>query len=407
VFVSDVEKTLKAKLPTLPRLVMEPTLARDIDDVVGEILPKARLAVVDDGDTGLALGDSVFRALNKNDSRHISLPGMPKADDEAVAFVREKSKPCDALVAVGSGTISDICKYASALDKKPYIVFPTAASMNGYLSANASITIGGYKKTVAGQMPLAVFCDMGVIAKAPARLSKSGLGDSMARPTAQADWLLSHLMLGTKYDETPFEILKPYEGDLFDHARGVSKGDPETITLLMKVLLLSGLGMTIAGGSYPASQGEHMIAHAYNMHIAHTSGGKISQKTFHGEEVAVTSLAMTYRQETLLRMEPIFAEQVFPEARIIELFGAHVAAEAKKAYAQKVELMQGREIGDWESTAAKIEKIMIPSPKMQAILDAAGCKTTSELLGWKQDAYYAVSGAARFLRERFTFLDLI
>ena len=38
-----------------------------------------------------------------------------------------------------------------------------------------------------------------------------------------------------------------------------------SIELLMQTLLLSGLGMTIAGGSYPASQGEHMIAHTYEM----------------------------------------------------------------------------------------------------------------------------------------------
>jgi glycerol-1-phosphate dehydrogenase [NAD(P)+] len=407
VFTPEITNTLKTKLPTLPRLALEPSLSRDIDDLVYAVLPKAKLAVIDDGDTGPALGDVVFKALSKHESRHISLPGTPKADDETVNFVRIQAQHCDALVAVGGGTISDICKYASALDKKPYIVFPTAASMNGYLSANASISVKGYKKTVPGQMPLAVFCDLGVIAKAPARLNKSGLGDSLARPTAQADWLLSHLLLGTKYDDTPFEILKPYESDLFEHARGVGKNDPETIKLLLQVLLLSGLGMTIAGGSYPASQAEHMIAHAYNMHITHASEGRVSARTFHGEEVAVTALAMAYRQETLLRMLPIFANPLFPEDRIADMFGTHVAAEAQKAYAHKTNLMQGREITDWENIAAKIEPVLIPSPEMQAILDAAGCKTTSELLGWKQDAYFAVSGMARFLRERFTFLDLV
>ena len=42
---------------------------------------------------------------------------------------------------------------------------------------------------------------------------------------------------------------------------GIAKGDISAVELLMQVLLLSGLGMTIAGGSYPASQAEHMIAH--------------------------------------------------------------------------------------------------------------------------------------------------
>jgi len=407
VFTPSIASLLKNKLPALPRVVLESSLARDIDDLVGEVFPKLRLAVVDDAETSRALGDAVFRALKKQAERHILLPGSPTATDENVEYVRAQSKDCNALVAIGTGTINDICKYASALDNKPYVVFPTAASMNGYLSSNASITVQGYKKTVPGQMPKAVFCDLGVIAGAPVRLNKSGLGDSITRPTAQADWLLSHLLLGTPYDETPFELLKSYEPQLFENARGVAKGDSETIKLLMQVLLLSGLGMTIAGGSYPASQAEHMIAHAYNMHIAHVTAGRISIKTFHGEEVAVTAMAMANRQEALMHIVPIFADQVFPEAKLIDMFGAHVAAEAKKAYAQKTELMNGREIGDWQNIMAKIAPVMVPPPQMQAILDAAECKTTSALLGWKQDAYLAVSGAARFLRERFTFLDLV
>ncbi len=414
-FATETSNLLKTKLPALPRIVLEPSLSWDIDDLAGEILPKGKLAVVDDAATSRALGDTVFRALQKTGGKHITLPGSPTATDDNVAYVREQSKSCDALVAVGSGTVSDICKYASSLDKKPYIVFPTAASMNGYLSANASITIKGYKKTVPGQMPLAVFCDLSVIAGAPSRFTKSGLGDSMARPTAQADWLLSHLLLGTKYDETPFALLKPYEGDLFDHARGVAKSDPETIKLLMQILLLSGLGMTIAGGSYPASQGEHMIAHAYNMYRVSGIGSGVSKPdtrnpkpvTLHGEEVAVTALAMARRQEILLTMEPIFADMNFPEIKITEMFGEYVSAEAKKSYQQKLELIKSHAIHNWESIAAKIEPVLMPSQKMQTILQAAECPVAPVQLGWNQDAYMAVSGVARFLRERFTFLDII
>ena len=54
----------------------------------------------------------------------------------------------DALVAVGSGTINDLCKYAAAQDGKPYAVFATAPSMNGYTSKNAAITVDGHKKSL-------------------------------------------------------------------------------------------------------------------------------------------------------------------------------------------------------------------------------------------------------------------
>ena len=67
--------------------------------------------------------------------------------------------PADALIAVGSGTINDLCKYASALDRKPYVVFGTAPSMNGYTSVNAAITVGGLKKSLTAQAPAGAFLD--------------------------------------------------------------------------------------------------------------------------------------------------------------------------------------------------------------------------------------------------------
>ncbi len=400
-------KLLQEKLARLPWIVMETSLGRDIDDLLGGVFPKSKLAVVNDKDTAYALGDRIFKATEKHGTLHITLERASMADDKAVSYVRQQSKNCDALVAVGGGTINDICKYAAHLDNKPYVVFPTAASMNGYLSANASISFSGYKKTCAARMPLAAFCDMSVIAGAPLRLSKSGLGDALARPTAQADWLLSHLVLGTPYDETPFQLLAPYEPQLFDSARGIMHNDKETLTLLMKLSLLSGLGMTIAGGSHPASQAEHMIAHAMGMLSPPPLGGRVREGvTLHGEEIGVTTLFMAKLQEKLLRGKPKLRTDNFPEEKIKTLFGEQVMQEAKKAFAIKVDLIRHSREGGNPDIAARIEQIALPPSRLQSILEAAQCPTTPEKLGWDVESYNTVVGVARFLRERFTFLDL-
>ena len=110
----------------------------------------------------------------------------PHADEETVAKLVETTQDAEALVAVGSGTINDICKYSAANTGKPYVVFGTAPSMNGYVSENAAITIHGHKKSLPARAPLAAFLDLGVMAAAPARMIRSGLGDSLCRSTAQA-----------------------------------------------------------------------------------------------------------------------------------------------------------------------------------------------------------------------------
>lgn len=411
-FAAATNELLKKKLPSLPQLVMEAELAHDIDELVAGVLPPQKLAVVDDVHTADAFGNGVYRALKgRFPSTHITLDKHPLADDVTVQKLRTQTLSADALVAVGSGTVSDLCKYVAHLDRKPYIVFPTAASMNGYLSANASITVGGHKKTMLAFMPLAVFCDMSVIADAPPRLNKSGLGDSLARSTAQVDWLMSHLLLDTHYDETPFELLKELEPQLYDSARGIALADSKSIEILMKILLISGIGMTIAGGSYPASQGEHMIAHAHEMffnraeHIINKA-----KRNLHGEEIGVTTLTMAEMQEKLLRGKPKLRANDFSTEQMISLAGSDIATQARKAFDGKYALVSHSTAEDilkkWDDVAAKLAPVMIESKKLKEVLEAAEAPISCTALKWNAKDYDATVGYARYTRERFTFLDL-
>ena len=120
-----------------------------------------RLAVVSDATTHAILGERIERAADGAfDVNSIVLPGMPHPDDETVGVLRRATARADALIAVGSGTLNDLCKYASALDGKPYAVFGTAPSMNGYTSLNAAITEHGHKKSLPAQAPLGAFFDL-------------------------------------------------------------------------------------------------------------------------------------------------------------------------------------------------------------------------------------------------------
>ena len=146
----------------------------------------------------------------------------PHADARNRGGAAARVRSADALVAVGSGTINDLCKFAAAQDGKPYVVFATAPSMNGYTSMNAAITVDGHKKSLPAATPLAVFMDLEVLAAAPARMIRAGLGDSLCRPTAQADWLLSHHLLGTPYRSAPFAMLAEDESIAAGRARGAA-----------------------------------------------------------------------------------------------------------------------------------------------------------------------------------------
>jgi glycerol-1-phosphate dehydrogenase [NAD(P)+] len=229
-------------------------IAESLDGIEGDLVARLdlgrRLAVVSDPLTHEVLGARVERALEAaGQIIPIRLRDHPHADEATVDRIRAATTDTDALIAVGAGTINDLCKYAAFQDGKPYAVFGTAPSMNGYTSANAAVTVRRLKMSLAARPPAGVFLDLAVLAAAPPRMIRSGLGDSLCRSTAQADWLLSHLLRDTSYRAAPFAMLAGDEGALLLSAAALMAGDLEAMRRLARTLVLSGLGMCLAGGS--------------------------------------------------------------------------------------------------------------------------------------------------------------
>ena len=367
------------------------------------------LAVVSDTVTREVMGARVERALaSLGRVTSIVLSGRPHPDDETVDRIRSASAAADALVAVGSGTINDLCKYASAHDRKPYLVFATAPSMNGYTSVNAAITVHGHKRSLTAQAPAGVFLDLTVLAAAPARMIRSGLGDSLCRPTAQADWLLAHLLLGQPYRTMPFVLLAEDEAQLFASSDALMAGDLDAMACLVRTLLLSGFGTAIHGNSQPASQGEHLISHFADMF-----GDAGWPFSFHGEQIGVTTLMMARLQERILDgPAPELGPGTESEADFIARYGEAIGRSCWNEYAQKRleadRLLKGHERIEksWDAMRQRISEVICPSHFLRDVLRRAGAPVGHEELGWPRAFVTRAVRHARDIRARYTFLDL-
>ncbi len=366
-------------------------------------------AIVCDVPTRKVLADRVHQALGGPGTvGFIVLPGEPVPDMETVEIVRAQTKHATGLIAVGSGTINDLCKYATFLDRKPYAVFGTAPSMNGYTSVSAAITEHGHKKSLPAHAPIGVFLDLEVLAKAPLRMIRSGLGDSVCRTTAQADWLLAHLLLEKPYRTAPFKLLEADEAQLFAKAGALVAGDIGAMEVLARTLVLSGLGMTVCDGSYPASQGEHLISHYIDM-----LGDAAWPASFHGEHIAVTTLTMARLQQAMLGDKPpqISATPV-TKASVIAHFGAALGESCWEAFAKKkldaaaAASLSQKLARNWNTIRAALAKVMRPLAEIEAALKAAGAPLKSSDIGVPVDFYRRAVGQAREIRDRYTFLDL-
>jgi glycerol-1-phosphate dehydrogenase [NAD(P)+] len=378
-------------------------------DLVAPLRLGRRIAVVSDATTRAVLGERIERALAGVAAIvPVVLDLQPHADARTVEIVRRACAHADALVAVGSGTINDLCKYAAAQDGKPYAVFATAPSMNGYASKNAAITIDGHKMSLPSVSPVGVFIDLAVLSAAPARMIRAGLGDSLCRSTAQADWLLSHHLFATPYRRAPFVLLSEDEPALLDDPEALLRGDPEAMRALARTLILSGLGMTICDGSYPASQGEHLISHYIDMFAP---AGR--EPYFHGEQVAVATLTMARIQEEVLAAGP---PRLRPEsidcAELQRRLGAGIGESCWREFAAKqltpdAEARLERHLADhWDDIGDSVGRAMLPAARIETVLQRAGCPTTPEQIGISPAFYATAVRNARFLRNRYTFLDL-
>ena len=372
-------------------------------------LPRRAVALMD-VDTAAAMGDRVARALAARGAVQIvNLGHRPHADDATLARVEAAAAPdVELVVSIGSGTLTDLGKLLAHRRGLPHAAFATAPSMNGYTSVSASIAIAGLKRSVRVQAPTAVFLDTAVLAAAPARMRRAGLGDSLARATAQTDWRLAHALLDRPYREAPFALLADDEAALLADPAALLAGDRTAARHLARLLALSGCGMTLVGGSYPASQGEHLLAHY--MEAMHADG---PDAPLHGEQIAVTTLTMARLQRALLDGDaPRLRPSTLREADVRAYFGDEQGAacwrevQPKLADAAVAEARTARLAVVWPDLVARLDAIALPPPRLHAVLATIGAPTTPEAIGWPAATYADAVRWARALRDRYTFLDL-
>ncbi len=417
--MDTVERLVNGELPdpdgdqplTVPtrRVVIADSLAGEEAELVAELDFEPPFVVVSDNNTHMVLGARVEMALASIGTVvNVHLGDRPHPDMDTAEALMTKTAKAGSIIAVGSGTINDLCKYAAARQDKRCAVFATAPSMNGYTSVNASITDRGLKKTLPAVAQDAVFMDLKVLADAPVRMIRSGLGDSVCRPTAQSDWLLSHLLLDGPYRDVPYLLLSDDETALFAEPEALVSGDLEAMARLARTLVLSGFGMTVCGGSHPASQGEHLISHYVEMMAPPDWQG-----VFHGEQIAVTTCVMARLQERMLNGAPIELKPTMVTKKSIEAhFGSETGAscwaefDRKRIDTDQADKLNERICECWPSIREAISAIALPAERIQSILTRAGVPVTYDGIGLDRDFFADAVVHSREIRDRYTFLDL-
>ena len=311
----------------------------------------------------------------------------------------------DVVLAVGSGVVSDLGKWAAFERRLPLITVATAASMNGYTSANVAPTIRGLKSLVRARPPRAVLADLRVVRAAPYELTTAGLGDALAKTVSSADWRLNHLLFGDYYCPASVALTDRIEPLYVDRPEALAAGEPEAVGALLDALMLTGVAMTMAESSAPASGGEHMISHTLDM-LSSIDG---HPHDLHGRQVGVGTIIASDLYQRLLAIEsPEFRE---PAAGIDEAFWGPLAPVCLDEYRRKLPRygQAARRIrtgSTWDGLRAELAKMVRPPERIRTCLERAGAATTAADIGCQHSRLLAALLHGHEARSRFTVLDL-
>ena len=407
---TDPETGKAARVP-FETIHLDDTLAGQEADLIRPLNLGRRLAVVSDANTVEAMGRRVAGALRAIATvDELVLPERISCDEDTIDLVRERTRHADGLVAVGSGALSDSCKYATFKDGRPYATFATAASMNGYAASTASVTLrNGYKTSLPAHAPRGIFFDLKVSADAPSWLSAAGLGDSLCRPTAQIDWWASHRLFGTYYSNVPYRLQSGEEQRMIDHAQGLARHDVTANGILHRMMTLCGFGVCFTGISHHGSMGEHQISHWVDMFA-----GPAHRGTTHGQQVGVASLVMARLQEMIVDMKepPKVRPTRIERSAFVDRYGRELgsicfAEASKKALDAKAAAAFNARLAElWPALRTELKAFLLPPKVMEGALTAAGGPTSAAGLGLPVKIWRDAVKYARDIRNRWSFLDL-
>jgi len=279
------DKSTWIKLPR--NVVVGHDVLSDLGAVVDDLSVAGRPLVVTSPTPNRLVGDRVRDQLG-SDPATVT---VERAGFDAVERVVEAAETEETtyLVGLGGGKPIDTAKMAADRLGVGFVSIPTAASHDGIVSGRSSIPEGDTRHSVAADPPLAVVADTEVVAAAPWELTTAGCADIVSNYTAVEDWKLAYRLQNVEYSEYAGALSRMTAEMLVENADSIKQGLEESAWVVVKALVSSGVAMSIAGSSRPASGAEHLFSHRLDR-IA-------PDRALHGHQVGVGSILVAYLHE--------------------------------------------------------------------------------------------------------------
>lgn len=394
-------------------------------ELLGKHFDGSRLFVVADDNTMAAAGKTLAESC-RNQGYAVELkvfPGVPRLKgtvENAETIIPELRKTGGIPVAVGSGVINDLVKYAAFQVDRPYVSVATAASMDGYASAGSPLTLKGFKHTIPCAAPKIMVADLDVISHAPKEMASWGYGDLAGKIAAGADWLIADALGIEEIDDRAWPLVQNNLRSWLADPSGVASGDAEPTGALFTGLVAAGVAMEVHGSSRPASGADHQVAHLWEMDGLEYGGLPVS----HGTCVAIGTLTVLSLYEWLLdrNLQDLDANGILSRRRQVSDLASEIEARfPSPAIAERtLKETEAKFVDDdrlkgrialirkvWPALREKLARYLIPFGELEGMLKSAGVVTEPAQVGISKTYHRETLVGSRLIRRRYTILDFL
>ncbi len=367
-----------------------------------------RLLVVADRNT-LAAADGILDNLAQGGfSVHTLIyDNLRTAHQKDVDRVLSLCSDADGVLSVGTGSLNDICRRAAFLADKPFAIFATAPSMDGFASDTAPITENNFKVSLPARQPRVILADTDILAAAPTELKSAGYGDMIAKYIAMADWRIANLTIGEYFCPQIADLTRDAVRRVVEMTDRVTENDAQTAGAILEALVMTGVAMKLCGSSRAASGAEHVVSHFWE--CKKLEQGLLSD--FHGKKVGVASLMITRMYYDLIQnaVPSDFAADDTDWRKVYAVYGSAFEQDVRRLNTPTVtdETSPAVLRKNWDAICTAVREEMPDPQSLESLLLRAGAATTLDEIAVPSDLGLAGLQYHSYMRHRLTLARLV